>query len=318
MFGGGTDYAAWYQENGGSVLSASINHYIYLSLRKLPQFFDFKNRIVWKMIEETKGQNDIQHPVVRVALEYMKFDHGIELHYHGDLPSRTGLGSSSAFTVGFLNALHALNGDMSSKLNLATDAIHIERDILKENVGIQDQIASAYGGFNKIDISPNGEFTVRPVIMRHDRLIDLQSHMLMFYTGVSRSASEIAGGHIKATQSKKFEMNLMQQMTSEAIAILGNGCDLLDFGRLLNETWKLKRSISSGITTDFIDSIYEKATAAGAVGGKLLGAGGGGFVLFFASPEKHQAIKDRLSDLLHVPFKFEYDGSCIIHCEPVR
>ncbi len=318
FFGGGTDYHTWYEEHGGAVLSTTINHYIYLSVRHLPPFFNFKNRIVWRMVEEAQDIQDIRHPAVRSVLEYMDAKQGIEMHYHGDLPAQAGLGSSSAFTVGLLNAMFALRGVMSSKLNLACEAVHIERDLLKENVGVQDQIAASYGGFNKITILQNGEFTVHPVILPRERMQDLHSHMLMFYTGVSRSASEIAAQQMNNTKSKKAELSTMRLLVDDAVDMLTSGQDLLDFGRLMHETWQLKKSLSPAIAPDFINDIYDRALRAGAVGGKLLGAGGGGFILFFVPPHKHQAVLDALHELLLVPFEFENDGSRIIHYEPTR
>jgi D-glycero-alpha-D-manno-heptose-7-phosphate kinase len=317
FFGGGTDYHTWYEEHGGAVLSTTINHYIYLSVRHLPPFFNFKNRIVWRMIEETGTLEDIQHPAVRAVLEYMGSRHGIEMHYHGDLPAQAGLGSSSAFTVGLLNAMFALRGVMSSKLNLACEAVHIERDLLKENVGVQDQIAAAYGGFNRINILPNGEFSVHPVVLPRERIIDLQQNLLMFYTGVSRSASSIAAEQMKTAPSRKAELETMRLLVDDAVEVLNRG-SLEDFGRLLHETWQLKKSLSSAIAPDFINDIYDRAMKAGALGGKLLGAGGGGFILFYVPFHKHASVLEALNELLLVPFEFENDGSRIIHYEPTR
>lgn len=316
FFGGGTDYHTWYQEHGGTVLSTSINHYCYMFCRFLPPFFDHKSRIVWREVEEIQDHNDIKHPVVRTMLDYMDIKRGVEIHHQGDLPARSGLGSSSAFTVGMLNAMYGLRGMMSSKRQLACEAVHIERDLLKENVGVQDQIAAAYGGFNKINILPTGNFTLEPVILPQGRLRELQSHFMLFFTGISRTASEVAGDKIKAISSKQFELSTMQLMVDEALDILCSNKDIADFGRLLHESWQIKRSLTNSISPEFVDDIYTRAQRAGAIGGKLLGAGGGGFMLFFAKPEYHQAILDELHDLLYVPFEFENSGATVMHFEP--
>jgi D-glycero-alpha-D-manno-heptose-7-phosphate kinase len=312
LFGGGTDYHTWYQEHGAAVLATTINHYCYLHCRLLPAFFKHKSRIVWSRVEEVLAHEDIQHPSVRAILEYLKIDQGIEINHQGDLPARSGLGSSSAFTVGLLNALYALHGNISSKRELACEAIHIERDILKENVGVQDQIETAYGGLNKIIIHADGNFDVTPLILPHNRLSVLQDHLLLFFTGVSRTASDIAGDKIKSIPKKQAELHGIRQMVDEAVKILSEGNDITDLGRLLHETWMLKRQISKSISPTFIDEIYERARKAGAIGGKLLGAGGGGFMLFFVKPEDKPQIYEALKDLLLVPFEFESSGSQII------
>lgn len=316
FFGGGTDYHTWYNAHGGAVLSTSINHYCYLTCRYLPPFFEEKSRIVWSQIEKVRDHGDINHPAVRAVLEYLGEHNGIEIHHSGDLPARAGLGSSSAFTVGLLNAMHALQGRMSHKRELACEAVHVERNILKENVGVQDQIATAYGGFNKITILNNGDFVVEPVILPVERLQHLQSHFLLFFTGISRTASDIAEEQTKATQDKQNELRTMRTLVDEAVDVVTHAEDLTQFGHLLDETWKLKRSLSSKIAPKFVDEIYARARKAGAIGGKLLGAGGGGFMLFFAKPEQHEAIKQELKDLLYVPFEFETGGSSIVFYSP--
>lgn len=316
FFGGGTDYHSWYQKHGGAVLSTTINHYCYITARPLPPFFKEKSRIVWSKIEQVMNHEEIAHPSVRGVLQYLGIEHGVEIHHTGDLPARSGLGSSSSFTVGMLNAMYALLGRMSNKRQLACEAVHVEREILKESVGVQDQIAAAYGGFNKIVIRPTGEFMVEPVIVMPERLKELQSHLLMFFTGVSRHASEVAKQQIEATHDKKGELYAMRQLVDEALTVLTTGADICEFGKLLDETWKLKRSLASGIAPQFVDDIYAKAQQNGALGGKLLGAGGGGFMLFFAKPQDHPRIKEALQDLLWVPFEFETGGSSIIFYEP--
>ncbi len=314
FFGGGTDYHTWYREHGGAVLSTTINHYCYLTCRHLPPFFPEKTRVVWSRIEAVMDHDQIVHPAVRAVLQYMGMDTGLEVHHTGDLPARSGLGSSSAFTVGLLHALHALQGRMSNKRELACEAVHIEREVIRENVGVQDQIATAYGGFNKISILPSGDFQVEPVIVPPHRLEELQSHLLLFFTGVSRTASNIARDQMQAQArgDKKAELMKMREMVDDALKILTTNSDIAEFGKLLHESWQIKRSLSASVAPEFIDEIYNRAIGAGALGGKLLGAGGGGFMLFFAKPEHHMKIMQTLSDLLWVPFEFENAGSSIV------
>lgn len=314
FFGGGADYHTWYQKHGAVILSTTINHYCYLSCRQLPPFFKHKSRITWSKIEEVVNNNDIIHPSVNAVLKYLNIDYGVEINHQGDLPARSGLGSSSAFTVGLLNAIYGLENTMASKKQLACESIYVERHILKENVGVQDQIATAYGGLNKITISTNGEFIVEPIILNNNRLHELESHLLLFFTGVSRTASNIAESKIKNISSGNKENTLfsMQDLVSDAINLLTSNEDIRGFGKLLDKTWQLKKNISNNISTNNIDYIYNKAMDAGSLGGKILGAGGGGFILFFAEPKKHEKIKESLSDLLHVPFNINNNGSQII------
>jgi len=246
-----------------------------------------------------------------------KINKGVEIHHDGDLPARTGLGSSSSFTVGLLHAVYALKGSMQTKMRLATEAIHIEQDIIKENVGSQDQIAAAFGGFNVTRFNPDNTFQVSPVILSADRLNCLQNHLIFCFTGFSRIASEIAKEQIESTNKKKAELSVMQQMVDEALAILtSDNADITEFGKLLNESWQLKRSLTSKISTPHVDEIYEEARREGALGGKLLGAGGGGFMVIFAKPEDQPRIRERLKRLLMVPFEFETSGSQIIVYQP--
>jgi len=314
FFGGGTDYPVWYEKHGGAVLSTSINKYCYINCRYLPPFFKHKHHIVYGKVEFAKDTSEIQHPSVRECFSFMNIDRGIELHHDGDLPARAGLGTSSAFTVGLLNALYALKGKIVAKRHLALDAIHVEQDLIEENVGSQDQISSAFGGFNKIDFNGSQEFGVQPITLTEEKYKLLQDHMLLFFTGFSRTASEIASEQIKKTPEKKKELKRMAEMVDEAIDILNeNETDITDFGRLLHENWMIKRKLTSKITTNEIDKIYNNAKKAGALGGKLLGAGGGGFMLFFVEPEKQQNVMKKMKKLLHVPFKFEKLGSQIIY-----
>jgi D-glycero-alpha-D-manno-heptose-7-phosphate kinase len=313
FFGGGTDYPAWYREYGGAVLSTTIDKYCYITIRYLPPFFEHKHRIVYSIIENVKYINQIQHPAVKALLEFFKIDKGVEIHHDGDLPARSGLGSSSSFTVGLLHSLYALRGIIVSKSQLAKEAIHLERDILKENVGSQDQVAVAYGGFNKIVFNIDDMFRVQPITLKKEKLLQLQNHLMLFFTGLSRFASQIAEEQIKHTANRRKELNDMQQMVDRAIEILNQDRDILEFGHLLHESWKLKKSLSSKISDLNIDNIYDTALRAGAIGGKLLGAGGGGFMLLFASPDKQQKVREALKNLLEVKFSFENEGSQIIY-----
>lgn len=316
FFGGGTDYPQWYEKNGGAVLSTSINKYCYISCRYLPPFFEHKSRIVWSRIENIKNNEEIQHPAVRGALKHLGLDAGLEIHHDADLPARSGLGSSSAFTVGLVHALNALQGKIISKRQLALDAIHIEQEILKENVGSQDQAIAAFGGFNRIEFGGPQKISVQPITLAPEKSNILESHLMLFFTGFSRTASEIAAEQIKNTPLKTHELKRLGGMVDEAIAILKNGGSLDDFGGLLHEAWQIKRSLSVKISNSSIDEIYEAARGAGALGGKLLGAGGGGFILFFVKPELQARVKDQLRKLLYVPFRFENLGSQIIHYSP--
>ena len=316
FFGGGTDYPVWYRENQGAVLSTTIDKYCYITIRYLPPFFPHKHRIVYSKIEMVNDINEILHPAVRATLQFLNIDKGIEIHHDGDLPAKTGLGSSSSFTVGLLNSLYALKGVIPSKLQLAKEAIHIERDILKENVGAQDQVAAAFGGFNKINFNGKDEIKVEPITIGKERIKQLENHLMLFFTGFSRTASDIAKSQIENTPNKKRELSLMYQMVDEAIKILNEKGDIKDFGKLLHEAWLLKKSLTDKISTPEIDNIYEKALQAGALGGKLLGAGGGGFMVLFVPPENQPGVREKLKNLLEVKFHFENEGSKIIYYNP--
>jgi D-glycero-alpha-D-manno-heptose-7-phosphate kinase len=313
FFGGGTDYPVYYKEHGGAVLSTTINKYCYINCRYLPPFFDYKYRIRYTMREETKNVSEIEHPSVRECLKFVNAGKGIEMVHTSDIPARSGIGSSSSFTVGFLNALYALSGKMVTKRQLAREAIHIEQSIIKENVGSQDQVAAAFGGINKIEFGGDREFYVTPMTIKENKLKMLQDSLMFFYTGIVRNASEIASEQINATPSKKKELDLMVEIVDEAVNILNaDSDDIDDFGSLLHKSWKIKRSITNLITNGKIDQIYDTALKAGALGGKLLGAGGGGFFLFFVHPEMQEKVKAELRELLHVPFRFEDLGSQVI------
>jgi len=316
FFGGGTDYPAWYKENAGSVLSTTIDKYCYISCRRLPPFFKYKHRIVYSRAESTSKIDSIVHPSVRETFRFMKINEGLEIHHDGDLPARSGLGSSSSFTVGLLHALYALNGQMVTKQRLAEEAIHIEQNLIKEFVGSQDQIATAFGGLNKINFYTDSSFTLTPIILRKERIHDFESHLMLFFTGFSRIASDIAKEQIKKIHRTKKELSIMHQMVEEAVSILNSGSDIGEFGKLLNESWKLKRSLSDKVSNERIDKIYETACLGGALGGKILGAGGGGFMLIFARPKDQQRIKEKLKKLLLVPIKFEDSGSQVVVYSP--
>jgi D-glycero-alpha-D-manno-heptose-7-phosphate kinase len=317
FFGGGTDYPGWFREHGGAVLATTINKYCYITCRRLPPFFEHKHRIVYSLIENVKHNDEIQHPAVRAVLNWTKVADGMEIHHDGDLPARSGLGSSSSFTVGLLHALQGLNGQMAYKYGLARDAIYLEQNIIGENVGSQDQVSAAFGGFNRIEFHRNGTFDVSPVILPGYRQKELRDHLMLFFTGVSRIASEVAKSKIENLKSREKELKLMRAMVDEALSILQNTNESIDsFGKLLGASWQYKRSLSDRVSTPEIDSIYQAAMDAGAIGGKILGAGGGGFLLIFAKPERQAYIRDRLNKLIHVPFDFEDSGSRVVLYQP--
>ena len=317
FFGGGTDYPAFYEEHGGAVLNTTINKYCYVICRYLPPFFDYKYDIRYRIREEAKTIAEIKHPSVRECLNFMKLDRGVEIQHNADLPSMSGLGSSSAFTVGLLNALYALKGQLVTKRQLALDAIHVEQQEIKENVGSQDQTAVAFGGFNKIEFGGLRKIWVEPITLEQSKRDLLQSHFMLFFTGFPRRASEIAAEQIKKTPDNIKELQAMMAMVGRAIEILyGRPEDYADFGRLLHDSWMLKRGLTTSITNPAIDEIYQAARDAGALGGKLLGAGGGGFMLFFVPPERRQKVRDRLAKLLYVPFAFHDLGSQIVYYAP--
>jgi D-glycero-alpha-D-manno-heptose-7-phosphate kinase len=317
FFGGGTDYPAWYEKNGGAVLATSIDKYCYISIRYLPPFFKHLHRIVYSRVEHVISIDEIKHPTVRAILNEFNPEKGLEIHHDGDLPARAGLGSSSSFAVGLLNAINALNGSRSTKQNLAQHATYIEQKIMKENVGCQDQITTAYGGFNIIKFAPDGSKNISPVIANPLNIQHLSESMMLFYTGVSRFASEIAGEQLKGLDDRKSELKQMYDMVEEATKILDSKINPVEaFGKLLHESWMLKRTLAKTITNSKINTIYKKGCEAGAYGGKLLGAGGGGFILFVAPRDKHSSIKKVLSSLVYVNFKLDHDGSKVLVYDP--
>ena len=317
FFGGGTDYPAFYEENGGAVLNTTINKYCYVICRYLPPFFDHNYRIRYSLREETQTITEIKHPSARECLRYINLDRGVEIQHNADLPAMSGLGSSSAFTVGLLNGLYALKGKIITKRQLALEAIHIEQDMIKEDVGSQDQTIVAFGGFNKIVFGGSQKIVVSPMTIDHKKLDSLQNHLMLFFTGYPRYASEIAAEQIRRTPEKTRELMAMMNMVDEATNILNSSKDvLMDFGKLLHESWKIKRSLTTHITNLQIDKVYEAGMEAGAIGGKLLGAGGGGFMIFFVKPELQQNVREKLKKLLYVPFRFHDLGSQIIYYAP--
>lgn len=315
FFGGGTDYPAWYEKNGGAVIAAAINKYCYLTCRYLPPFFEHRIRIVYSKIENCSVVDEIQHPAVRGILKYMNIHRGLEIHHDGDLPARSGIGSSSSFTVGLLHALYALQGKMIDKEKLAKESIHIEQNILKETVGSQDQIMAAYGGFNHITFKAD-EFNVTPITISKERLLSLQLHLMLFYTGIKRTAAKIAETYVSNIDKVEDQLMRMSGFVDESLRILNTSCDIKEFGKLLHEAWMIKRDLSDKVTNNYVDDLYEAAISAGAIGGKLLGAGGGGFMLFFVPPEKRKDVRKRFSNLIYVPFSFDYRGSQVIFHDP--
>lgn len=320
FFGGGTDYPAWYRREGGAVLSTTIDKYLYITCRYLPPFFPQRHRIVWSKIENVASIQEIQHPAIRSGLDWLGFNDtegpGLDIHYQGDLPARSGMGSSSAFAVGLLNALSALKGQRVTKRDLALRAISLEQDLLSETVGAQDQTAAAYGGLNHIEFQRSGDIVVTPMVTRPDRLRQLEDSLMLFYSGISRFASEIAADVVVNLESKRQSLLEMRLMVDQAIDILSGDGSLDHFGTLLHQAWMHKRQLSARVSNGVIDGMYDLARANGALGGKLLGAGESGFMLFFVPPDKQASVRKALSNYLHVPFRFSWQGSTIIHYDP--
>ena len=311
FFGGGSDYEEWYSKHGGAVLSTTIDKFCYISLRKMPPFLGSKYRIFWSQSEMVDERDDIQHQGVRGCLEFLDIDDGIEVNHAGDLPARTGLGSSSAFTVGMLSALHALRGETPSAAQLANEAIEVEQKVLRETVGIQDQIACAWGGLNMVEINRAGDYGIIPTVLPDERVAMLESRLMLVFTGIQRHASEIAKTQIENTEKNHDELDAITGQVREAFVILKNG-DMDDFGRLLSKGWQLKRRLSDKISSPEIDVFYAAALAGGALGGKVLGAGGGGFMLFYVPLERQDAVREALGGLIDIPVKFENRGSQVV------
>lgn len=313
FFGGGTDIEEYFKENCGAVLSTTFDKYCYVNVRHLPRFFDWSNEVTYSKTEKTKTIEDIQHPAIRNAMKMLDMQE-IRLTYEADLPARSGLGTSSSFAVGMLNAFYALKGKYVDKKKLADEAIYLERVLCAEAGGWQDQIAASFGGFNRINFNAAG-YEVLPVIISPERKRKLNNNLLMFFSGFSRFSSDVQKANkLSGSEDKKARLKKMYELVDEAEAILvDKNRDLDDFGRLLDTTWQLKKGTGSAVSTGSIDELYEKGMQAGALGGKLLGAGGGGFLVFYAQPEKQDAVKEAMKDLMYIPFKFEDSGTQVIY-----
>lgn len=311
FFGGGTDFEEFYREHGGAVISTTFDKYCYVNVRHLPRFFDYKTELSYSRIEKVNSFDEIAHPAIREAMKYVDM-HELRLTYEADLPARSGLGTSSSFAVGMLNAFYALKGKYADKKRLADDAIYLERVLCRESGGIQDQIAASYGGLNRIDFHADG-YNVRPVIISPQRKAELNQNLMLYFTGFSRFSSDIQDVTRGVLAKKQAELKEMLAFVDEAEKILVSKTAMHEFGKLLDESWKLKRGLTKQISTDTIDALYEKAKAAGAAGGKLLGAGGGGFLLLYVEEDRQEAVSRAMDCLLRIPFRFENDGAKIIY-----
>lgn len=313
FFGGGTDMPGFFRENGGSVISTTFDKYCYVTARHLPPFFDYRNEAVYSRIERTVDPAEFEHPAVRNAMGMLDM-RDVRVTYEADLPARSGLGTSSSFAVGLLNAFHCMKGTYASKERLAREAIHLERELCQEAGGWQDQVAAAYGGLNRIDFAGDS-FSVRPIVISNERKRELESSLLMFFTGFTRFSSEMQREN-KVADKTALLKEMLALVDEAETALTDKSRPLSDFGRLLDETWRLKRGTGSRVSTGPIDDLYARGMAAGALGGKLLGAGGGGFLVFFAEPDARRPVREALSDLLHIPFEFESDGTRVVYYDP--
>lgn len=317
FFGGGTDLPGYYLKYGGEVLSTTIDKYLFLTCRHMPPFWDFKNRFVYGSKTEHCSQiEEIDHPSIRETLRYMNLGYGIDLHYNTDIPARSGIGSSSSFTVGLLNALYGLEGRIVSKGELTKKAIHIEQDLIQEAVGSQDQTAAAWGGLNHIIFRTDGEIEVHPITISQDRIISLNDHLCLVFTGFQRFAKDIEKGKIERMEQNVVRLHKIKRYVGQAIDILNSNGDIREFGCLLNETWNEKKMLSEAVSDERVDTLYDLGMKNGALGGKLLGAGGGGFILFFVSPDQKAKLINALEGYIHVPFKFDNTGSQVIYYSP--
>lgn len=316
LFGGGTDYPEWYLSNGGSVLATSIDKYCYLSCRYLPPFFEHKIRIVYSTVENCRSLDEIKHPSVRETLKFLNVNRGVEIHHDGDLPARSGMGSSSAFTVGLLHALYALQGKMPNKKQLALESIHIEQNMIKETVGSQDQVSASYGKMNRIEFCTDGSIEVIPITVSKERLKELDENLMLFYTGIIRTASDVAKSYVEDIHTKKSILKQMMQMVDEGISLLQSGNGIEQIGFLLHDAWKAKSSLSDKVTNGNVNELYDHARRQGAIGGKITGAGGGGFLLLFVPKPYQTKVREALGHLIQVPFRFDIHGSQIIFMDP--
>lgn len=316
FFGGGTDMEEYFREYGGAVLSTTFDKYCYVNVRHLPRFFEYSTELSYSKTERVTNIDDIQHPAIKEAMKMLNMQE-IRLTYEADLPARSGLGTSSSFAVGMLNAFYALKGKYADKKKLADEAIYLERVLCNETGGWQDQIAAAFGGFNRINFGPDG-YEVLPVIISPERKRQLNDNLMMFFTGFTRFSSDIQkANNVSGTEEKRAKLKKMYKLVDEAEAVLTDkNRSLDDFGKLLDITWKLKRETGGTVSTGSIDELYEKGITAGALGGKLLGAGGGGFLVFYVQPDKQNSVREAMKDLMYIPFKFENCGTRVIHYSP--
>lgn len=315
FFGGGTDMKSFFAEHGGAVLSTTFDKYCYVNVRHLPRFFDYSTELAYSKMERVTSVDDIQHPAIRNAMKMLDM-HELRLTYEADLPARSGLGTSSSFAVGMLNAFYALKGKYADKRRLADEAIYLERELCQEAGGWQDQIAASFGGFNRINFSADG-YEVLPVIISPERKAQLNSNLMMFFTGFTRFSSDVQKSNAAGSSGRTAQLKEMLSLVDDAERVLTDKhADLDDFGRLLDHTWRLKRQTGAAVSTDSIDGLYAKGIAAGAIGGKLLGAGGGGFLVFYVQPERQAAVREAMSELMYIPFKFEDGGTRVIHYTP--
>ena len=315
FFGGGTDMESFFMENGGAVLSTTFDKYCYANVRHLPRFFDYSTELSYAKIERVTDVNDIQHPAIREAMKMLDM-HEIRLTYEADLPARSGLGTSSSFAVGMINAFYALKGKYADKKKLADAAIYLERELCKEAGGWQDQIAASYGGFNRINFNSDG-YEVLPLIINPERKRQLNNNLMMFFTGFTRFSSDVQKANASNKADKVNQLKEMLALVDEAEKVLvDKQSDLDEFGRLLDHTWRIKRKTGNTVSTNSIDELYDKGLKAGALGGKLLGAGGGGFLVFYVEPDKQEKVKKAMEDLLYIPFEFEDGGTRVIHYSP--
>lgn len=315
FFGGGTDMEDYFKENGGAVLSTTFDKYCYVNVRHLPRFFNYSTELSYSKTERVASIDDIQHPAIRNAMKMLDM-YEIRLTYEADLPARSGLGTSSSFAVGMLNAFYALKGKYADKKKLADEAIYLERVLCSEAGGWQDQIAASFGGFNRINFSADG-YEVLPVIISPERKKQLNDNLMMFFTGFTRFSSDVQKANAFGKEDKKAKLRMMYELVNEAEKVLTDKhADLDNFGRLLDTTWKLKRITGAAVSSNSIDDLYAKGMEAGALGGKLLGAGGGGFLVFYVQPEKQADVRKAMKDLMYIPFKFENGGTRVIHYTP--
>ena len=312
FFGGGTDYPSWYTEHSGQVLSTTIDKYIYISCRYLPPFFEHRIRLVYSKVEACGDISEIQHPAAREILKKYAVSTGLEIHYDGDLPARSGMGSSSAFSVGLINAVAAHSGVSKSSRELAEEAIDIEQNVLGECVGSQDQVNAAYGGLNHIRFNEDGSIHVAGVDLSHDRKQQIKDNLMLFYTGIMRTADTVASSYSKNLESQADRLEKMHRLVTEAIHIITSNSALNLLGELFHESWMEKRALSGMVSNSRVDEIYASARAAGALGGKLTGAGGGGMMVLFVPKSQQNAVRRALSQLLYIPFCFSETGSEII------